>query len=235
MANRKKNHRWNQVMPGDIISFKYGPKSKAKPIKTQTILVLNPKITVKLKNGKTTKQLIGIKIEESNRQILAMSKRVVNLFQKIGEFRIIDKGNSIYHLQIKQTFLINEFVGVKQEVFRMLVQGKIKELYRTYDYNTAKASAVYYEPIKIPQAVVDEFHMLVENEATTRPGDVWERKDGWWAGKNIKGFIVAYKLKSEAFRFANDLKVSSRSISRRLDKASKMFEENPKSDSSDKT
>ena len=128
MANRKKNHRWNQVMPGDIISFKYGPKSKAKPIKTQTILVLNPKITVKLKNGKTTKQLIGIKIEESNRQILAMSKIVINLFQKIGEFRIIDKGNSIYHLQIKQTFLINEFVGVKQEVFRMLVKLDITSL-----------------------------------------------------------------------------------------------------------
>ena len=235
MANRKKNHRWNQVMPGDIISFKYGPKSKAKPIKTQTILVLNPKITVKLKNGKTTRQLIGIKLEESNKQILAMSKRVVNLFQKIGDFRIIDKGNSIYHLQVKQTFLINEFVGVKQEVFRMLIQGKLKELYRTYDYNTAKSSAVYYEPIKIPQAVVDEFHMLVENEQTTRPGDLWERSDGWWAGKNLKGSIVAYKKKSDAFRFANDLKVSTKSRVRKLKKSSKEFTKNSKSDSSDKT
>ena len=42
-GNQKKPHRWNQVMPGDIISFKYKSKSTGKSL-VQSILVLNPKI-----------------------------------------------------------------------------------------------------------------------------------------------------------------------------------------------
>ena len=42
MASRKQPYSWGKVSPGDIISFRYKPKSGKSP-KVQTILVLNPK------------------------------------------------------------------------------------------------------------------------------------------------------------------------------------------------
>ena len=38
MANRKQPYSWGKVSPGDIISFRYKPKS-GNPPKVQTILV----------------------------------------------------------------------------------------------------------------------------------------------------------------------------------------------------
>ena len=62
MANKKQPHSWNKVRPGDIISFRYKSKSTGKTL-VQSILVLNPRLNVTLKNGTTTKHLIGIKQE----------------------------------------------------------------------------------------------------------------------------------------------------------------------------
>ena len=45
MASRKQPYSWGKVSPGDIISFRYKPKS-GNPPKVQTILVLNPKLAV---------------------------------------------------------------------------------------------------------------------------------------------------------------------------------------------
>ena len=75
MANKKQPYTWNRVKPGDIISFKYKSKSTGKNL-VQSILVLNPQLNVSLKNGKKTKHLIGIKLEESNRMSLTLDKRV---------------------------------------------------------------------------------------------------------------------------------------------------------------
>ena len=50
MANRKQPYNWNRVKPGDIISFRYKTKSTGKVL-THSLLVLNPKITVTLKDG----------------------------------------------------------------------------------------------------------------------------------------------------------------------------------------
>ena len=59
MANKKQPHSWGKVKPGDIISFRYKSKSTGKA-RTNSILVLNPKLNVTLKDGKSTKHLIGI-------------------------------------------------------------------------------------------------------------------------------------------------------------------------------
>ena len=66
MANQKQPYNWGRVRAGDIISFRYKPQSGGAP-KVQSILVLNPRLNVTLKNGKQTKHLIGIKLEESNK------------------------------------------------------------------------------------------------------------------------------------------------------------------------
>ena len=86
MANRKQPYNWGRVTPGDVISFKYKSKSTGKNL-VQSILVLNPKLNVTLKNGKTTKHLIGIKLEESNKISLRLNQKQVRLLERIGDFK----------------------------------------------------------------------------------------------------------------------------------------------------
>ena len=84
MAEKKQPYNWTLVRPGDIVSFRY--KSIGSNTKLHTILVLNPRLPVRLKDGELKRQLIGIKLEESNRISLRLNARQIMLFEKIGEF-----------------------------------------------------------------------------------------------------------------------------------------------------
>ena len=149
MANKKQPHNWGRVKPGDIISFRYKPKS-GNPPKTQTILVLNPRLSVKLKDGKNVKHLIGIKLEESNKISLRLTTRQVTLLEQIGDFKKIDDKNNLYKLEIDRKFVINDIKGIKQEAYDKISKSlNIQGQYRTYDYRRARASAVYLEPIRV--------------------------------------------------------------------------------------
>ena len=148
-ANKKQPHSWGKVKPGDIISFKYNPKTSNKSTRTQTVLVLNPKLQVKLKNGTQTKHLIGIKLEESNAIDLRLTSKVISLLEKIGEFKTLDKKNNLYKLEIHQKFIVNEIKGVKQSVYNLIGKRELKKQYRTYEYDGVKTSAVYLEPIRL--------------------------------------------------------------------------------------
>ena len=149
MANKKQPYSWNQVKPGDIISFRYKSKSTGKA-RVNSILVLNPKLIVTLKDGTTTKHLIGIKLEESNKISLRLNKRQVMLLEKIGDFKKIDDKNNLYKLEIKKTFILNDIKGIKQSAYDKISKSLgIQGQYRTYDYMTAKKSAVYLEPIRV--------------------------------------------------------------------------------------
>ena len=149
MANRKQPYNWGRVKPGDIISFRYKPNS-GNPPKTQTILVLNPRLNVTLKDGKSVKHLIGIKLEESNIISLRLNQKQVTLLEKIGNFKKIDDKNNLYKLEIKSQFITNDIKGVKPSAYDKIskvldIQGQ----YRTYDYSVAKKSSVYLEPIRV--------------------------------------------------------------------------------------
>ena len=149
MANRKQPYNWGRVKPGDVISFKYKSKSTGKT-RVNSILVLNPKLNVTLKDGTTTKHLIGIKLEESNKISLRLNKRQVMLLEKIGDFKKIDDKNNLYKLEIKNTFILNDIKGVKQSAYDKISKSLgIQGQYRTYDYMTAKKSAVYLDPIRV--------------------------------------------------------------------------------------
>ena len=156
MANRKQPYSWGKVSPGDIISFRYKPKS-GNPPKVQTILVLNPKLPVNLKNGKTTQHLIGVKLEESNRVSLRLTNKQVGVLEKIGNFVSIDEQNNLFKLEIKSQFITSDIKGVKPRVYEIISNSlSIQGQYRTYDYGLAKRSAVYLEPIKIVIDVDEE-------------------------------------------------------------------------------
>ena len=149
MANKKQAYSWGRVNPGDVISFKYKSKSTGKT-RVNSILVLNPKLNVTLKDGTTTKHLIGIKLEESNKISLRLNKRQVMLLEKIGDFKKIDDKNNLYKLEIKKTFILNDIKGVKQSAYDKISKSLgIQGQYRTYDYMIAKKSAVYLEQIRV--------------------------------------------------------------------------------------
>ena len=98
------------VSAGDIISFKYKSKSTGKT-KTHSILVLNPSLIVKGQK-KTTTQLIGIKLEESNKILLEITKKQIQIFELIGKFITIDKQNNLYKLDIDKNMIQNDIKGI---------------------------------------------------------------------------------------------------------------------------
>ena len=149
MANKKQPYSWGKVKPGDIISFRYKSKSTGKN-RVQSILVLNPRLNVTLKDGSTTKHLIGIKLEESNKISLRLTQKQVMLLEKIGDFKKIDDKNNLYKLEIKSTFILNDIKGIKQSAYDKISKSLgIQGQYRTYDYSIAKRSSVYLEPIRV--------------------------------------------------------------------------------------
>jgi hypothetical protein len=160
MANKKQPHSWGKVKAGDIISFRYKPKS-GNPPKVQTILVLNPKLNVNLKNGKTTQHLIGIKLEESNRVSFRLSKKQVGILEQVGNLVNIDEKNNLFKLEVKSQFLVNDIKGVKQSAYDKISKSlDIQGNYRTYDYSIAKRSSVYLEPIQVAKGI----NMIEDNK-----------------------------------------------------------------------
>ena len=93
MANRKLPYNWKRVVPGDVISFKYKTESTGK-VRVNSILVLNPMINVKLKDGTSKRHLIGIKLEESNKVKLLLNNQRIKALEKIGDFIKIDDKNN---------------------------------------------------------------------------------------------------------------------------------------------
>ena len=149
MANKKQTYSWNQVKPGDVISFRYKSKSKL-TAKVETVLVLNPRLSVRLKDGETKKHLIGVKIEESNKIELRLTPRQVDILEQVGDFINIDEENKLYKLEIKSQFLTNDVKGVKPMVYDKISKNlQIQGQYRTYDFIKARKSAVYLEPIRV--------------------------------------------------------------------------------------
>jgi len=149
VANKKQPYNWGRVKPGDIISFRYKSKSTGKTF-VQSVLVLNPRLNVTLKDGKQTKHLIGIKLEQSNKIKLRLTTRQVRILEKIGELKALDNENNLYRLNIDERFILNDIKGIKQNAYNLISKSLgIQGQYRTYDYMTAKKSAVYLEPIRV--------------------------------------------------------------------------------------
>lgn len=159
MANRKLPYRWESVQPGDIISFKYKTQSTGKT-RTHTLLVLNPAL---LRRGekRTTTQLIGIKLEESNKIQLDITRKQIQIFELIGKFIPLDANskdkNNLYRLEIDKNFIQNDVKGVKPRAYDLLSRGLgVAGQYRTFDYYRAKKSAVFLEPIRVLVDLKDE-------------------------------------------------------------------------------
>jgi len=137
----KQIYNWGKVKAGDIISFRYKGKQ---PIPTLTsIIVLNTKLPYKKKDGSKIFQLVGLKLEEEGTVPLIKNKvLLVDMLQKLGEIRVDIEG-----------------VGPRGATPRVynIIKKKLQQfsIYRTYDYDEAKKSAVFLEPIDLPKQLVE--------------------------------------------------------------------------------
>ena len=167
MAFIKLPYNWEKVEAGDIISFKYKSQRTGKT-RIHSILVLNPAL-IRRGAKKISTQLIGIKLEESNKIQLEITKKQIQIFELIGTFKTIDKENNLYKLDIDRTMIQNDLKGIKPRAYDLLKKGLgVAGQYRTYDYYKARKSAVYLEPIKI-FTQIEEDKTVEDKKKTKKP------------------------------------------------------------------
>lgn len=143
---------WGRIQPGDIITFNYKSKKTGKT-RLQTILVLNPKYFITDSEGQRVFQLIGLKLAEQRvRTIKEATKVVTQIFNKLGSIVPIDEKKDIYRIEMKKSDLF--WGGAKRNVYKRVryLLGK-EPIYRTYDWETARKSAVFYESLPLPERV----------------------------------------------------------------------------------
>ena len=151
---------WNVIQAGDIISFKYKSERTGKS-REHTILVLNPKFqTSRLKDGggqELAFRLIGLKLAEQNiRTIKEGAKVVTQIFNRLGTLVAVDETKDIYRVDMKKADLF--WGGAKDTVYRRIKYLLGKEpIYRTYDYEIAKKSGVFLEPIPLPESTKRQY------------------------------------------------------------------------------
>ncbi len=152
----KQVYTWGKVTAGDIISFRYKGK---KPTGTlTTLLVLNPRMPYKRKDDTKTFHLIGLKLEEQGTVPLIRNKPLlVDLLEKIGEIEVVDDVNGIFRVIIEGTGPRGATKRIYNNIKKKLQQFTV---YRTYNYEEAKKSSVFLEPITLPKPLVE---VLIEN------------------------------------------------------------------------
>ena len=152
----KQVYTWGKVTAGDIISFRY--KGKQSTATLTTILVLNPRILYTRKDKTKTFHLVGLKLEESGTIPLIKNKPLlVSMLEQIGDIEVVDGKNEIFKVRVLGTGPRGATRRVYDRVKKKLNRFSV---YRTYDYKEAKKSAVFLEPIKLPNALVE---VLIEN------------------------------------------------------------------------
>ena len=142
---------WSKIQPGDIITFNYKGKTTGKQ-RLQTILVLNPKWYIVVE-GQRVFQMIGLKLAEQRvRTIKEASKVVTDIFNKLGTLEAIDEKKDIYRVRMKTQ---DQFwAGAKKTVYKRIRYLLNKEpIYRTYDWEQARKSGVFYESLPLPPAL----------------------------------------------------------------------------------
>ena len=152
----KQVYNWGKVQAGDIISFRYKGK---KPTGTlTTLLVFNPKIPYTRKDGSKTFHLVGLKLEDRGTIPMIRNKpMLVQLLERVGDVQIVSGDDQIYKIVIENVGTR----GVRQQTYKKLKQYIERySVYRTYDYNEARRSQVFLEPIVLPK---DFREALVEN------------------------------------------------------------------------
>jgi hypothetical protein len=142
--------KWNDVLPGDIISFRYKPTDKSKPTRTHSIMVLNSKYPKTLKDGTQKFYLNGLKLEGSNISIFTSKEETWDFLRELGWIFARNLDNEIYRIRIRTDY-IGPY-GATKKLYDKLKISRVgrKAEFRTYSHANVIKNAVFHEPIKLP-------------------------------------------------------------------------------------
>jgi hypothetical protein len=149
---------WNKISPGDIISFKYKGLKKESRMQMHTVIVLNYKLPTNTKAGRVY-EVVGLKLKRMNKPTIKPSNRTRMLLEQMGTIEWMEQSQKIYRVNITPTFLSRR--GAKPTLYKRIkkfIEKNDLAVYRTYNWELAKKSPVYYETIRLPKDSV------VENE-----------------------------------------------------------------------
>ena len=105
-------YNWGRVEAGDVISFRYKKK-------LHSVLVLNPKIKNKTKDGKLSQHLVGLKLEErGNIPTIRNKGMLANILQEIGEIKIVSGDDYIYRVEISEMTSLGARASVYKKIKR---------------------------------------------------------------------------------------------------------------------
>ena len=145
----KQIYTWSKVRAGDIISFRYKGKNTTGLL--QTLLVFNPKLPYVKKDGSKSFHLVGLKLESRGNIPTIRSKPIlVQLLEKVGGIEVVSGDDEIFRVSIKGLGPRGVTPRLYDKIKRKLNQFAV---YRTYDYEEARRSQVFLEPIKLPKDI----------------------------------------------------------------------------------
>ena len=149
----KKATTWSKVRAGDIISFKY--KGSNNRLLTHTVVVFSPRYNMQTKKG-TKRMLSGLKLEESNRPTVRNLSLLTDVLFKYGDVVVFDAEKKIFKLEFRKKANPAHLDSLYSKM-----KGRINSLniYRTYDYDKARRSGVFLEPVKLERQMAK---MLLE-------------------------------------------------------------------------
>ena len=145
----KQIYTWSKVRAGDIISFRYKGKNTTGLL--QTLLVFNPKLPYVKKDGSKSFHLVGLKLESRGNIPTIRSKPIlVQLLEEVGGIEVVSGDDEIFRVSIKGLGPRGVTPRLYNKIKRKLNQFAV---YRTYDYEEARRSQVFLEPIKLPKDI----------------------------------------------------------------------------------
>jgi hypothetical protein len=105
------------------------------------------------KDGGKSLHLIGLKLEEKGTvRTIRNQPALVRILETVGEIKLVEGNDDIFRIDIPN---VSPRLGVRKDVYlkieRFLKQNAV---YRTYNYNEARKSQVFLEPIELPRNVV---------------------------------------------------------------------------------
>ena len=97
------------------------------------------------------------------RTIKESAKIATQIFGKLGTIVPIDVKKEIYRIDMRKADLF--WGGAKDTVYNRIKYLLGKEpIYRTYDWETAKKSGVYYESLPLPESTKRQFFGTKDTE-----------------------------------------------------------------------
>jgi len=144
-----KNTNWASVEPGQIITFVYKSKNESRGNK-RTVLVINPEVRYKKKNGQTTKFLAGIQLLNQNDPTSKLRpSQIKGIFDRLG----VERDEGVLEAGIDAETRLTE--AQTQKLLKRI--QPYMDNYRTFLLRECRRRRVFLETQydKIPKSVIN--------------------------------------------------------------------------------